>query len=155
MYYVCVLLFVEGLCNLAVLHLNLFYILFSCSLLTFSVLSVFSLSELFFHYTFFPFLQKSVSMYPDFSVSLKIFHIPTSFTLLSLLIYFHLSPCVQWRASGWSGGHGRDAVWLVTQEPSRGRDAAVRQRMVGLNVRAPIRRAENAPTLHAVVRHTT
>lgn len=73
---------------------------------------------------------------------------------LSLLICIHLSPCVQWRASGWSGGHGQDAASLVIRAPRRGRDAAARRRMAGPNVRAPIRRAETAPTLRVVVRLT-
>lgn len=139
-------------CNLFVRRLNSFSSLFSWSLLTFSALSLFFLCTSLFSDILFPSPQKSESISPYFPMSLKIF--PTSSTSLSLFIYSPHFPSVQWRASGWSGVRGRGAVWLVTQGPSRGRDAAVHQCMAGLNVRAPIRRAENAPTPHAAVRRT-
>lgn len=61
-------------------------------------------------------------------------------------------PAVQWRASGWSGARGQNAAWPATRGPRWGKGAAVPRCMAGLSVRGFIRRAGNAPTLHAVVR---
>lgn len=79
---------------------------------------------------------------------------PVSLSLLSFVSIHPSSstPRLQWRASGWSGGRGPDAASPATRDPSRGRDDAARRSTAGPNVKAPIRRAETAPTLHAVVR---
>lgn len=119
-------------CSLFVCRLNSAYILFACSLLTFCTL----VSPLLLHFS----NPLSEPFLP-----------PPSSTSLSLHICL---VSLQWRASGWSGGHGRDAAWRATQGPSRGRGAAVLRCTAGLNVKAPIRRAGTAPTLPAAVRRT-
>lgn len=125
----------------------------TCSILTFFPLCLLSFCTFRFPRILFPSkIWINLSWFPRVSQNLPpstFIHSPVSPYLLPSLL-----PSVQWRASGWSGGRGRDAAWLATREPSRGRGAAVRRCTAGLSVRAPMRRAENAPTLPAVVRHT-
>lgn len=105
----CLLLFMENQiapCNLFVfrpnfVHLQHTHFLSSVSFLPFA--PFFSLAS--------SLLQKSGSIYPDFprvsqNLLLSTFiHSPVSPYLLPSLL-----PSVQWRASGWSGGRGRDAA---------------------------------------------
>lgn len=137
----------NSLCNLFAIHPNSLYILFS--LLTFPALCLSFLCTFLFAYIHCPFFHHFFFSPPDFSF--KIFIPSPSRILPSLFIFSDPSFAVQWRASGQSGGPGRDAAWLVTREPNKGRDAAARRCTAGRNAKAPIRRAENAPTLRAPV----
>lgn len=136
----------NSFCNLFAVHPNSLYILFS--VLTLSALSFSSLSS--------SVPSFSLTIIVFFSISFFFFHFWSlfknlhPFTLVHAPVSLYLLP-LQWRASGQTGGLGRNAAWLVTQGPSRGRGAVAHRCTAGLNAKAPIRRAENAPTLRAPV----